>query len=141
MGRIMAIDYGIKRTGLAVTDENRLIATPLTTVETHSLMDYLNKYCTCESVDIFVVGEAKHLNGTPAESAKIIEPFVANLRKKFPNKEIARMDERFTSKIAFQSMIASGLKKKQRQNKALIDTISATLILQNYMDLKSTKRT
>lgn len=139
MGRILAIDYGIKRTGIAVTDENRLIATPLATVETKKLMDYLMKYCSCEPVDLFVVGEAKHLDGTPAESAKIIEPFVTSLRKVFPDKEVARMDERFTSKIAFQSMIDSGLKKKQRQNKALIDTISATLILQNYMDLTRSK--
>ena len=134
MGRILAIDYGIKRTGIAVTDENRIIATPLATVETKGAMEYLRRYCEAEPVDILVVGEAKHLNGTPSESARLIEPFVALLRKQFPDKEIARMDERFTSKMAFQSMIDSGLKKKQRQNKGLIDTISATLILQNYMD-------
>jgi putative Holliday junction resolvase len=137
MGRILAIDYGIKRTGLAVTDELRIISTALTTVETPKLMQYLTDYCAHEQVDTFVVGEAKHLDNTPAESAKYIEPFVVALQKRFPNKEIARMDERFTSKIAFQSMIDSGLHKKQRQNKGLIDTVSATLILQNYMDLQA----
>ena len=136
MGRILAIDYGIKRTGLAVTDPERIIATSLTTVETHKLMPFLQDYCQKEQVDIFVVGEAKHLDNTPAESAAIIEPFVASLKKKFPDKVVDRMDERFTSKMAFQAMIDGGLKKKQRQNKGLIDTISATLILQNYMDLK-----
>lgn len=137
MGRIMAIDYGIKRTGLAVTDPSRIIATGLTTVETPKLMAFLADYCAKESVDIFVVGEAKHLDNTPAESAAIIEPFVVKLKEKFPDKVVDRMDERFTSKMAFQAMIDGGLKKKQRQNKALIDTVSATLILQNYMDLRA----
>ncbi len=137
MGRIMAIDYGIKRTGLAVTDEMRLISTALTTVETPKLMQYLADYCKKETVDTFVVGEAKHMNNTPSESARYIEPFVTQLRKQFPDKEVARIDERFTSKIAFQSMIDSGLSKKQRRDKSLIDTISATLILQNYMDLQA----
>ncbi|MBO4752922.1 MAG: Holliday junction resolvase RuvX [Bacteroidales bacterium] len=134
MGRIMAIDYGKKRTGLAVTDPERIIATGLTTVETPKLMQYIADYCAREQVDIFVVGEPKQMDNTPSESAQFIAPFLVELAKKFPDKEICRMDERFTSKIAFQSMIDGGLKKKQRQNKALIDTISATLILQNYMD-------
>ncbi len=133
----MAIDYGIKRTGLAVTDELRLISTALTTVETPKLMQYLADYCRKETVDIFVVGEAKQMNNTPSESARYIEPFVNRLRKQFPDKEVARIDERFTSKMAFQSMIDSGLGKKQRRDKSLIDTISATLILQNYMDLQA----
>lgn len=139
MGRILAIDYGIKRTGLAVTDSERIIARGLTTVDTPKLIDYLKKYCSEEPVDCFVVGEPKHMNNTPSESAKLIEPFLEKLKAAFPDKEIARMDERFTSKMAFQTMIDSGLKKKQRQNKALIDEISATLILQNYMDLQSHK--
>lgn len=130
----MAIDYGIKRTGLAVTDELQLISTALTTVETPKVMQYLSDYCQRETVDTFVVGEAKHMNNSPSESARYIEPFVVALQKRFPTKKIARIDERFTSKMAFQSMIDSGLRKKQRQDKGLIDAVSATLILQNYMD-------
>ena len=105
----MAIDYGKVRTGLAVTDPVRIIATALTTVETPSLLPYIKDYCAREEVDIFVVGEAKHMDNTPSESMKLIEPFVAALREAFPNKEIARIDERFTSKMAFQTMIDSGL--------------------------------
>ncbi|MBO7490761.1 MAG: Holliday junction resolvase RuvX [Bacteroidales bacterium] len=133
MGRIMAIDYGIKRTGLAVTDELQLIATALTTVETPKLMPFIDDYLKKEPVECFVVGEAKHLNNTPSESAQYIEPFVEKLRNKYPQIPIERIDERFTSKIAFQAMIDGGLSRKQRQNKALIDSVSAVLILQNYM--------
>lgn len=136
MGRILAIDYGRKRTGLAVTDPQRIIATGLTTVETHKLADFLADYCRREEVDCFVVGEAKHMDNTPSESAQYIEPFVERLRKQFPDKAVERIDERFTSKMAFQSMIDGGLGRKQRQNKALIDTVSAVLILQNYMQLQ-----
>ncbi len=132
----MAIDYGRKRTGLAVTDELQLIATGLTTVDTPKLMNYLDEYCRRESVERFVVGEAKHMDNTPSESAKLIEPFVTALAQKFPAIPISRIDERFTSKMAFQAMIDGGLRKKQRQNKALIDTVSAVLILQNFMQLQ-----
>ena len=135
MGRIMAIDYGIKRTGLAVTDELQLSATGLATIETSKLTGYLTDYCQNETVECFVVGEAKHMDNTPSESAKYIEPFVEKLKQMFPNVPVHRIDERFTSKIAFQAMIDGGLKKKQRQNKAMIDTVSAVLILQNYMQL------
>lgn len=134
MGRILAIDYGIKRTGIAVTDPNRIIASGLTTVNTPTLFQFLKDYCQQESVDIFLVGEAKHLDNTPSESMRYIEPFVAKLAETFPDKEIARIDERFTSKLAFQAMIDGGLKKKQRQNKGMIDQVSATIMLQNYMD-------
>lgn len=134
MGRILAIDYGIKRTGIAVTDPNRIIASGLTTVNTPTLFQFLKEYCAQESVDIFLVGEAKHLDNTPSESMRYIEPFVAKLAETFPDKEIARIDERFTSKLAFQAMIDGGLKKKQRQNKGMIDQVSATIMLQNYMD-------
>lgn len=134
MGRILAIDYGIKRTGIAVTDPNRIIASGLTTVNTPTLFQFLKDYCLQESVDIFLVGEAKHLDNTPSESMRYIEPFVAKLAETFPDKEIARIDERFTSKLAFQAMIDGGLKKKQRQNKGMIDQVSATIMLQNYMD-------
>lgn len=133
MGRILAIDYGRKRSGIAVTDPMRIIATGLTTVESPKLLDWLKDYCTKEEVDVFVVGEAKHMDNTPSESMQYIEPFVAKLKETFPSKEIARVDERFTSKMAFQAMIDGGLKKKQRQNKALIDQVSATIILQSYM--------
>lgn len=129
----MAIDYGRKRTGLAVTDPLQLIATGLTTVETHKLMPFLVEYCQKEEVDAFVVGEAKRMDNSPSESARFIEPFVEKLAQQFPDKNIARIDERFTSKMAFQTMIDGGLKKKQRQDKALIDTVSAVIILQSYM--------
>ena len=103
----MAIDYGRVRTGLAVTDPVRIIATALTTVETPTLLHYIKDYCAREGVDIFVVGDARHLDGTPSESMQLIEPFVAKLHETFPDKEIARVDERFTSKMAFQTMIDS----------------------------------
>ena len=134
MGRILAIDYGIKRTGIAVTDPERIIATGLTTVATPTLLQFLQDYCAKEPVDIFLVGEAKHLDNTPSESMRFIEPFVQKLAQVFPEKEIARIDERFTSKMAFQAMIDGGLKKKQRQNKGMIDQVSATIMLQNYLD-------
>ena len=133
MGRIMAIDYGKVRTGLAVTDPVRIIASALTTVETPTLLAYIKDYCAREEVDLFVVGEAKHMDNTPSESMKLIEPFVQQLKEAFPDKEVARIDERFTSKMAFQTMIDSGLKKKQRQNKGMIDQIAATIMLQDYM--------
>lgn len=133
MGRIMAIDYGRVRTGLAVSDPQRIIATALATVDTPSIEQYLKDYCSREAVDVFVVGEAKHLDGTPAESAALIEPFVTRLRQLFPDKEVARVDERFTSKIAFRTMIDSGMKKKDRRDKGTIDRIAATIMLQDYM--------
>lgn len=133
MSRILAIDYGKKRTGIAVTDPMRIIASGLTTVDTPQLMAWLKDYCSKEDVEIFVVGEAKHMDNTPSESMQYIEPFVKQLALAFPDKQIARIDERFTSKMAFQAMIDGGLKKKQRQNKAMIDQVSATIILQSYM--------
>lgn len=133
----MAIDYGKVRTGLAVTDPVRIIATPLTTVSTPTLLKYIKDYCAREEVDIFVVGEAKHMDNTPSESMKLIEPFVQQLKEAFPDKEVARIDERFTSKMAFQTMIDSGLKKKQRQNKGMIDQIAATIMLQDYLKSKN----
>ncbi|MBP5541122.1 MAG: Holliday junction resolvase RuvX [Bacteroidales bacterium] len=137
MGRIMAIDYGKVRTGLAVTDPVRIIATALTTVETPTLLSYIKDYCAREEVDLFVVGEAKRMDGSPSESAALIEPFVERLKAAFPDKEVARVDERFTSKMAFQTMIDSGLKKKDRRNKGMIDQIAATIMLQDYMRVKS----
>lgn len=139
MGRLLAIDYGQKRCGIAVTDALQIIATGLKTVSTTELMDFLKQYVQKEQVDAFVIGHAKHLNATDSESMQYIKPFVQKLAKDFPDKPIEMVDERFTSKIAFQTMIDGGLKKKQRQDKALIDTISATIILQSYMEQKQQK--
>lgn len=133
----MAIDYGKVRTGLAVTDPVRIIATALMTVETSKLMAYIKDYCAREEVDIFVVGIAKHMDNSLSESMQYIEPFVNQLAEVFPDKEISRIDERFTSKMAFQTMIDSGLKKKQRQNKGMIDQIAATIMLQDYLKSKN----
>jgi putative Holliday junction resolvase len=136
MGRILAIDYGTKRTGLAVTDEMQIIASGLTTVNTKELLVYLKDYVETEKVEKFVVGEPKQMNNTASESEVYIQKFLEKLTKQIPDIPVVRVDERFTSKMAFQTMIDSGLKKKQRQNKALIDEISATLILQSYLSSK-----
>ena len=133
MARLMAIDYGSKRVGLAVTDPLQIIATGLTTVHSKDLIEFLKAYMIKEEVECIVVGEPKRLNNEPSDSARFIEPFVVHLRRTFPNIKIERMDERFTSKMAFQTMIDSGLKKMARQNKELVDEISATIILQSYM--------
>ncbi|MDY7393697.1 Holliday junction resolvase RuvX [Aureibaculum sp. 2210JD6-5] len=133
MARILAIDYGKKRTGIAVTDELQLIASGLTTVATHEFFDFLNDYLKQEKVELFLVGEPKQMNNQVSESEALIIPFINRLTKLHPTIPIKRVDERFTSKMAFQTMIDSGLKKKQRQNKALIDEISATIILQSYL--------
>lgn len=133
MGRIMAIDYGRVRTGLAVTDPMRIIATALTTVETQKLMQFVKDYCSREEVDTFVVGDARRMDGTPSESMALIEPFVEQLKKAFPEKDVARIDERFTSKMAFQTMIDSGLRRKDRRDKGMVDQIAATIMLQDFM--------
>lgn len=133
MGRIIALDYGKVRTGIAITDELQLIASGLTTVPTKELIPFLKEYVTNELVDIFVIGEPKQMDNTPSESEKLIQDFLKKLKKAFPVMPIVRQDERFTSKMAIQSMVAGGMKKKQRRNKELIDEISATLILQAYL--------
>ncbi len=133
MARIMAIDYGSKRVGIAVTDTLQIIATGLTTVHSKDVIAFLKKYFEKEEVACIVVGEPKRLNNEPSDSARFIEPFVLHLKRTFPGIKVERMDERFTSKMAFQTMIDSGLKKKDRQNKELVDEISATIILQSYM--------
>lgn len=133
MARILAVDFGMKRTGIAVSDELQIIASGLTTVSTPELIGFLKTYVLKEDVELFLVGEPKQLDNTPSESEALILPFIEQLKKNFPNIPIQRVDERFTSKMAFQTMIDSGLKKKQRQNKALVDEISATLILQSYL--------
>lgn len=136
MSRILAIDYGKKRIGIAVTDELQLIASGLTTVLTSDIFDFLTSYLNNEKVALFLVGEPKQMDYTPSESEELIIPFLKKLEEVFPETPIERVDERFTSKMAFQTMIDSGLKKKQRQNKALIDEISATIILQTYLSRK-----
>jgi len=133
MARILAIDYGMKRTGIAVTDELQIIASGLTTVNTKDLLSFLKDYTAKEKVELFVVGEPKQMDNTVSESEALILPFLEKLQKQFPNIPVQRVDERFTSKMAFQTMIDSGLKKNQRKNKALVDEISATLILQSYL--------
>lgn len=134
MGRIMAIDYGRKRCGVAVTDPLRIVANGLANVPAHELMAFIQNYVKTEQVDVIVVGEPKDMKNNASESAKYIEPFVRQLEKTFPAIEIKRYDERFTSVIAHQTMLDAGLRKKQRQNKELVDTISATLILQSFMN-------
>lgn len=133
MARILAIDYGLKRTGIAVTDELQIIASGLTTVNTKELFGFLNEYLKNEQVELFLVGEPKQKDGTASQSEGLIKPFLEKLQVNFPEIPVQRVDERFTSKMAFQTMIDSGLKKKQRQNKALVDEISATIILQSYL--------
>lgn len=134
MGRLLAIDFGIKRTGIAVTDELQLIASGLTTVNTKELLQFLKDYTQKECVDFFIVGEPKQMNNSSSESELLIQNFLKKLKLAIPQIPIKRYDERFTSKMAFQAMIDGGLKKQKRKNKALIDEISATLILQGYMD-------
>ncbi|NOZ47834.1 MAG: Holliday junction resolvase RuvX, partial [Chlorobi bacterium] len=134
MGRILAIDYGQKRVGLAVTDELKLIATKLTTVHSKDIIAFLKNYISSENVEIFVVGLPRQMNGKLSESVKYIDPFIKKLQHEFPSIPIERIDERFTSKIATQAILNSGAKKKKRQDKALVDTVSATIILQSYLD-------
>jgi len=136
LARILALDYGTKRTGIAITDDLQIIASGLTTVETKNIFSFLMNYLKNENVELFVVGEPKQMNNTESESEQFIKLFVEKLKTTFPKIPVKRIDERFTSKMAFQSMIDSGLKKKQRQNKALVDEISATIILQSYLQQK-----
>jgi len=133
MARILAIDYGEKRTGIAVTDELQIIASGLITVKTDKLIKFLIDYTNKEQVELFIVGLPKQMNNSDSESEKHILSFLKQLKKSLPKIPIKRIDERFTSKIAFQTMIDSGLKKKQRRNKGLVDEISATIILQSYL--------
>ena len=133
MGRILAIDYGLKRTGLAVSDPLRIIAGALDTVATHILMDYLKQYLSKNDVSTIVVGQPKQTNGEMSESWRAIEPFVNRLRKEFPKVEVVLYDERFTSVLAHRTMLESGIGRMARRDKALVDRISATIILQDYM--------
>ena len=136
MPRILAIDYGMKRTGIAVTDELQIIASGLTTIPSETAIDFLKDYFSKENVAKVLIGEPKQMNGQPSESTPIIEKFVTKFTATFPEMKIVRVDERFTSKMAFQTMIDSGLSKKQRQNKGLVDEIAATILLQDYLTRK-----
>ncbi len=133
MSRILAIDYGQKRTGVAVTDTLQMIANGLATVETKGLEKFIVDYVAKEDVSVIVVGKPTQMNGEDSENMKRIEPFFNRLKKLFPEKEITYYDERFTSVLAHQTMLQSGIGKKARQNKALVDKISATIILEDYM--------
>ena len=136
MARILSIDYGLKRTGIAVTDDFQIIASGLTTIPSADLIAFLKTYFSKENVETVIIGEPKQMNGLPSESAEIIEKFIVQFHAEFPTMKMERVDERFTSKMAFQTMIDSGLKKKQRQNKGLIDEIAATILLQDYLNYK-----
>lgn len=136
VGRILAIDYGTKRTGIAVTDVLRIVPGGLATVPTHQLLEYLTDYFKKEPVDVIVVGLPKNMNGEDSESMKHIRPFVAKLEKLYPEKQIVMHDERFTSVLAHKAILEAGIHKMARRNKALVDEISATIILQSYMDSK-----
>ncbi len=133
MGRIVAIDYGQKRVGLAVTDEMQMIAGGLATVHVKDVIAFLKDYCSRENVERFVVGEPFDMQNKASDASRYIDPFVKHLRKQFPDIPVERIDERFTSQMAMRTMIDAGLKKKARQNKSLVDTISATIILQYYL--------
>ncbi len=133
MSRVLAIDYGKVRTGIAVTDELQIIASGLTTVATSDLIPFLTAYTQKENVTLFLVGLPKQMDNSESESEVLIAPFLEKLKKQFPLIPVQRVDERFTSKMAFQTMLDGGMKKKQRQNKELIDEISATIILQSYL--------
>ena len=134
MGKALGIDYGTKRTGIAITDAMQIIASGLTTVATHSLDAFIADIVLKEEIECFVVGDPKNLDGTNTDSTGHVNGFVKRLQKLYPTALVHQIDERFTTKIAKQSILASGIKQKERQNKSLVDEVSATIILQNYLD-------
>ncbi|MBK6397213.1 MAG: Holliday junction resolvase RuvX [Bacteroidetes bacterium] len=134
MGRIMAIDYGTKRVGIAVTDPNKIIATALDTVHSKDIIEYLKKYFIAQEVELVVIGEPRQMDNTASEVTPQVEQFVKAIKKAFPEMSIARFDERFTSKMAEQAIRMSGIKKMERRNKSLVDQTSAVIILQSYMN-------
>ncbi|MCY7327438.1 MAG: Holliday junction resolvase RuvX [Saprospiraceae bacterium] len=134
MSRILAIDFGLKRTGIAVTDPLKIIATGLTTVPTGEVLDFLKTYCAKEEVERFVVGLPMHPDGNPAQIAPQADAFAERLRKLFPDKEVLRQDERYTSVQAKQIILQSGAKKQKRRDKSLVDKVAAALILEQYME-------
>ena len=136
MGRILAIDYGRKRTGLAVTDVLRITANPLLTIETKDVISWLTDYFAKEQVDEVVIGHPTQMNGKDSESMNYIRPFIGVFKKTFPDKPITMYDERFTSVLAHRAMVAGGMKKKDRQDKAVVDKIAACIILEDYLESK-----
>ena len=134
LARILSFDIGKKRTGIAATDPLRIIANGICTIPTNDIIIFLTDYLSKEKVDILVIGNPKQMNNQPSEAVKYINPAINRIKKAFPDLPIALVDERFTSKLAFQTMIDGGVKKMDRQNKALVDTISATIILQSYLE-------
>lgn len=134
MGRVLALDYGTKRTGVAVSDPLRIIASPLETVATASLIGYLRQYVAANPVDTIVLGKPLQMNGKPSESFRYIEPFAARLRREFPDIEVTFYDERFTSVLAHKAMIDGGLKRMERRDKAMVDKISAAIILRDWIE-------
>ena len=140
MGRLLAIDYGKKRVGLAVTDPLQITANGLDTVASHEVLDYLTRYLEKEIVDMFLLGSPKQNDNTDSENMARVKEFAKALKRRFPDKEIVMVDERFTSVLAHRAMLDGGLKKKARQDKALVDKISATIILQSYMDSRDFQR-
>jgi putative Holliday junction resolvase len=139
VGRLLSIDYGRKRCGIAVTDSLQIVANGLTTVPTHTLIDFIKKYVATENVDKIIVGKPTTMRGEDSESMKYITPGINRLKKELPNIPIEFWDERFTSVLAHKSMIDSGMKKTARQDKAIVDEISATIILNDYLQSKSFK--
>jgi putative holliday junction resolvase len=137
MGRIIAIDYGQKRVGLAVTDELKIIATALATVPATGILAFLKEYISRNAVECFVVGEPRQMNNSASESARFVEPFVRRLKAEFPEIPVERMDERFTSLMATKAIREAGAKKKDRMNKSLVDAVSAVIILQSYMERRT----
>jgi len=136
MGRIIALDYGKKRTGIAVTDPFKMIATGLTTVETQTLFDFLKKYISTESVEKIIIGEPFNLDGTETDSTAAVQHCIRRLKNSFPTIPIETIDERFTSKMASKAMVEMGMKKKDRQKKGIIDEVAATMMLQEYLESK-----
>ena len=140
MGRILAIDYGTKRIGLAVTDPMQIFASPLGTVSPSEFDAFIEDYLKKEEVDAFVIGYPVQMNNQPSESVRHINPFIKKLKNKYPEKTIHLADERFTSQMAFRTMIDGGVKKKDRQDKSMIDKISASIILQSFLDSRPDKK-
>ena len=136
MPRILAIDYGLKRTGIAVTDPLKIIATGLTTIETPKLFNFLKDYFSKEPVELILIGEPKNWDDTPTHATPLVEKCIVQLKKNFPTMPITKVDERYTSKMAKDAMLEMGLKKKERRNKALVDEIAATIMLQEYLNKK-----
>ncbi|HUW07795.1 MAG TPA: Holliday junction resolvase RuvX [Williamwhitmania sp.] len=140
MGRIVGIDYGRKRVGVAITDTLQIVAQGITTVHSSEIIDYLKDYFSKEDVELVVVGYPRQMNNTPSEGARFVQEFLNRMKKVFPDMPVSLVDERFTSKIATRAILDSGAKKKERMNKELVDMVSASLILQSYLEARSYRK-